>query len=289
MVSNNIWSERASFMLKRNKGKWSHVKVIAVTSGKGGVGKTNVVANLAYSLSMLGKKVMVLDANIGLGNLDVLLGLEPSYNVTDVIDGRKKIHEIVIQGPGGIRILPSSSRIHDVAELSKGQKVNLITQMDELNEDIDFLLIDAGSGISDNVMFFNVAAHDIIMVASPEPTSIIDAYAQMVVMSHNYSEHRFQLLVNSVKSEAEAKAVYKKLCNITDRFLNISLDYLGFILHDPGMTRAVRKQKVIVEIFPESPASQCFLRIARAMAVQTDSQSPKGNIQFFWKRLFQVA
>lgn len=274
---------------QRDKGQWRHVNVIAVTSGKGGVGKTNAVANLAYSLSMLGKKVMVLDANIGLGNLDVLLGLEPSYNMTDVIDGRKKIHEIVIQGPGGIRILPSSSGIHDVAELSKGQKANLITQMDELDEDIDFLLIDAGSGISDNVMFFNVVAHDIIIVVSPEPTSIIDAYAQMVVMSHNYSEHRFQLLVNSVKSEAEAKAVYKNLCNITDRFLNISLDYLGFILDDPCVTRAVRKQKAIVEIFPDSPASQCFLRIAHTMAVQTDSQSPKGNIQFFWKRLFQVA
>lgn len=267
----------------------NHVKVIAVTSGKGGVGKTNVVANLGYSLSTLGKKVMILDANLGLGNLDVLLGLDPRYNLTDVIDGRKRIREVVIQGPGGIKILPSGSGIRDITELSNGQKADLITQMDELDEDIDFLLIDAGAGISHNVMFFNVAAHEIIVVASPEPTTIIDAYAQMVVMSQNYAEHRFQLLINSVMSEVEAKAVYKKLCNITDRFLNISLDYLGYILHDPDMTLAVREQKAIVEIFPESPASRCFRRIARAMAAETDMASPKGNIQFFWKRLFQVA
>jgi len=267
-----------------------HVKVISITSGKGGVGKTNAAANLGVALAGLGKKVMILDANLGLGNLDVLLGVSPRYNINDVIAGRKRIRDIVIQGPGGIRILASGSGLYDVTELSCRQKTDLITQMDELDDDIDFLLIDAGSGISENVMFFNTAAHEIIVVASPEPTTITDTYAQMAVMSQNHAQNRFQLLINSVTSEEEAKGVYKKLCNITDRFLNISLDYLGYILFDPDMTQAVRRQKAIVEILPESPASQCFRRIARGMAAApSDMVSPKGSIQFFWKRLFQVA
>ncbi len=274
---------------KKKTGRSKNVKVVAVTSGKGGVGKTNVVANLAYSLSMLGKKVMVLDADLGLGNLDILLGLAPKYNMTDVIAGRKKIHEIVVEGPGGISILPAGSGIQEMTELSNGHKANLLTQMDELEEEIDFLLIDTGAGISSNVMFFNVAAHDILVVTSPEPTAITDAYALMKVMSKNYSENRFQLLVNYVKSEREAKAVYKNLCTVSDQFLNISIDYTGFILFDPMVTRAVRDQKPILEILPGSPASVCFRRLARSMANSTEEVTPTGSIQFFWKKIFQIA
>ena len=266
-----------------------HVRVIAVTSGKGGVGKTNLVANMAFSLSKLGKKVLVLDANLGLGNLDILLGLTPKYNMTDVIAGRKTIQEIVVEGPGGIKILPASSGIQEVTELTNGHKANLLTQIDQLEEEIDFLLIDTGAGISSNVMFFNVAAQDILVVVSPEPTAITDAYALMKVLSKNYSVNQFQLLINTVKSEKEARAVYKNLCTVSDRFLNISIDYLGHILYDPALSRAVREQKAIVEFLPGSPASLCFRRVAREVASRAKDAEPKGNIQFFWKRIFQVA
>lgn len=265
------------------------VKVIAVTSGKGGVGKTNVVANLAYSLCALGKKVMVLDADLGLGNLDILLGLAPKHTLTDVIQGRKGVQDIVIHGPGGIQILPASSGIQSVTELDGDHKANLLDQMDAFDDAIDFLLIDTGAGISSNVMFFNLAAREILVVASPEPTSITDAYALMKVLSQNHSQNRFQLLVNSVRNEAEAKSVYKSLCTVADRFLNISIVYVGHILYDPTVTKAVRAQKILLEVFPESPASLCFKTIARDLARRDENDSPRGSLQFFWKRVFQVA
>ncbi len=267
----------------------SGVKVIAVTSGKGGVGKTNVVANLGYALATLGKKVMVLDADLGLGNLDILLGLTPKYNLTDVIHHRKKVREIIVEGPGGMKILPASSGIQEVTHLSNGEKRNLIAQMDTLEEEMDFLLIDTAAGISSNVMFFNVAAHDILVVTSPEPTAITDAYALMKVMSTRYSENRFQLLINGVRCESEAKDVYKKLCTVADRFLNIAIDYVGHIVQDPVVTRAVREQTAISQRYPGSPASTCFRRLARALSTRHGEVHPKGNIQFFWKRIFQVA
>jgi flagellar biosynthesis protein FlhG len=269
--------------------KGRDVRVIAVTSGKGGVGKTNVVGNLAYSIAALGKKVMVLDADLGLGDFDILFGLNPRFNLTDVITGRKKIHEVVINGPGGIKVLPAVSDPHEVTELSNGQKANLLSQMDELEEEIDFLLIDTGTGISSNVMFFNMAAHEILVVITPEPTSINDASTLIKLLAQHYSEDRFQLLINSVKSETEAKSVYRDFCTEADRFLTVSIDYLGYILHDPDLALAVREQKAIVEIFPDAPASICFRKLASEMVNRQEAPVCKGNIQFFGKRIFEVA
>lgn len=267
----------------------SGVKVIAVTSGKGGVGKTNVVANLAFTLASLNKKkVLVLDADLGLGNLDILLGLAPRHNLSDVIAGRRRIHEIIIDGPGGMKILPASSGIQEVTELSAGYRANLLTQLDELEQEIDYLLIDTAAGISSNVTFFNAAANDIVVVTSPEPTAITDAYALMKVMSRKYGASRFQLLVNSVKSESEAKGVYGKLSSVADRFLNITIDYLGCVQHDPTVTRAVREQRAIAEKYPGSPASVCFKRLARQVLKRDGQVTSDGNIKFFWKRIFQV-
>ncbi|MDX1762848.1 MAG: MinD/ParA family protein [bacterium] len=268
----------------------SGVRVIAVTSGKGGVGKTNVVANLAFALASLNqKKVLVLDADLGLGNLDILLGLAPRHNLTDVIAGRRRIHEIIVEGPGGMKILPASSGVQEVTDLSTGYRANLLTQLDELEQEIDYLLIDTAAGISSNVTFFTAAANEIVVVTSPEPTAITDAYALMKVMSRKYGASRFQLLVNSVKSEMEAKGVYGKLNSVADRFLNITIHYLGFIQHDPTVAKAVREQRAIAEKYPGSPASLCFKRLARQFLQKDRQVVPDGNIKFFWKRIFQVA
>ena len=261
------------------------VQVIAVTSGKGGVGKTNVVANLAMALSLGGKRVLVLDADLGLGNLDVLLGVVPQYTLEHVLSGAKRVSEIILQGPGGIMILPASSGIQDLTALSREQQVILQDELDRISADVDVLLIDTGAGISSNVLFFAVAAQEILVVASPEPTSITDAYALMKVLSSRFSERHFRLLVNMAKSQRDAREVYRKIGLVADRFLNVSIDYVGYIPADEHVPKAVCRQRAVVEAYPHAPASQEFYRLADTVGHWSPTAAPKGTVQFLWQRL----
>ena len=262
-------------------------RIIAVTSGKGGTGKTNVVANLAYALSTSGQKVMVLDADLGLGNIDVLLGIAPRHTIQDVIKGDKKLSDVLVKGPGGMKILPAGTGVQELSHLTEGEKLTLLSEIDLIDDDIDTFFIDTGAGISSNVMYFNVAAQEIIVVVSPEPTAITDAYAIIKILSTKYCENHFKLLVNEVKNEMEAMEVYNNICNVADRFLNISIDYFGYILFDKNVNNAVMNQKVILELYPESPASKCLRRLAKNLKKSSYIKEPKGNMQFFWKRLLQ--
>jgi flagellar biosynthesis protein FlhG len=265
------------------------VQVIAVTSGKGGVGKTNVVANLALSLSLVGKRVLVLDADLGLGNLDVLLGLVPRYTLEHVLSGEKRLSEIIVPGPGGMMILPASSGMQDLTNLTHDQQLLLQEELEHVSTEVDVLLIDTGAGISSNVLFFAVAAQEILVVASPEPTSITDAYALMKVLSHRFSERHFRLLVNMAKSQREAREVYRKIGMAADRFLDISIDYVGYIPADDHVPMAVCKQRPVVDAFPHSPASQGFHRLADTVRNWGPSVTAKGSVQFFWHRLVTQA
>ena len=262
-------------------------RIISITSGKGGVGKTNIVANLAFALTRLGKSVMVLDADLGLGNLDVLLGLTPEFNLYHVLNGDKDVSEIIVKGPGMMDILPASSGIPKLTELTKEQKLRLLTEFSVLDSGIDVLLIDTAAGISSNVMYFNVAAQEIIVVVSPEPTSMTDAYAVMKILSKEYSEKRFNLVVNSVSSGKEAISVFKNISMVSERFLDISIDYLGYVLLDENIPRAVRQQKVLGEAYPNSQANKCFNALARKICELPSPSTSKGNIQFFWTHLLQ--
>lgn len=255
-------------------------KVIAITSGKGGVGKTNVVANLAVAFAMKGKNVFVLDADLGLGNLDILLGLTPRYTLAHILKSEKTIEEVVVKGPKGIRILPAASGIQELTNLQAEEKINLFTQIESLEGNVDVMLIDTAAGISQNVLFFNMVADEIIVVASPEPTSIIDAYALMKVLYLKHGEKRFKLLVNFVKGKNEALEVYKNLSLVTGRYLNIAIDYLGFIPIDDNLPKAVREQKPIVEMIPDSKASKAFIELA-VIINELPPAEPKDNIQFF--------
>jgi len=271
----------------RNNGGRNSPRVIAVTSGKGGVGKTNVVANLAYALSTGGQKVMVLDADLGLGNMDVLLGIASNHTIQDVIRGEKKLSEVLVEGPGGMKILPAGTGVQELSHLTEGEKLTLLSEIDLMDDEIDTFLIDTGAGISTNVMYFNVVAQEIIVVVSREPTSITDAYAIIKVLSTKYAENHFKLLVNEVRSEKEAMDVYKNICSVADRFLNISIDYMGYILYDKNVAQAVMRQKVILELYPNSPASKCLLRLAKDLRNSPRKEDPKGNMQFFWKRMLE--
>ncbi len=263
-------------------------RVISVTSGKGGVGKTNVTVNLALAFTRLGKKVLVLDADLGLANIDVLLGLTPRYTVEHLLGREKNFSEILIDGPGGMRILPASSGVPGLVDLNESQKLFLLDEIDLLAEDIDILLIDTGAGISSNVLYFNMAAQESIVIASPEPTSMTDAYALIKVLSTRCRKKNFMMLVNLVSGEEEAKGVFKKISKVADHFLNsLSLDYLGFIPFDEKLPLAVRHQRPVLEIYPQAVSSRCFEALAREILDRPSKSVVPGGIQFFWKRLLQ--
>jgi flagellar biosynthesis protein FlhG len=263
------------------------VQVVAVTSGKGGVGKTNVVANLAYSLCRLQRRVVILDADMGLANLDVLLGLVPKYNLQHILMGERALEEIIIEGPGGMRILPASSGIQELTELTSQQRMALLSQLESLNDRTDVLIIDTPAGISSNVMFFNTLANEIVVVVSPEPTSVTDAYAMIKVLGNRYAEKYFNLLVNFVRDEAEGLEVYRHLSMVTERFLNLSIRYLGFIPADVQVQKAVKRQRAVAELFPTCSASRSFLNLAEKIARLADSSKPTGNLNLFWRSLIQ--
>lgn len=281
MMTDNVRGEET----KDNR---NGVKVIAVTSGKGGVGKTNVVANLAKALVNIGKRVLIFDADMGLGNIDVLLGLAPMYNLSHVLKDGKRFQDILITGPSGIMILPAGSGVDSLCNLSPEQQMNLFAEVELLGDLIDVMLIDTAAGINSNVLFFNMAAQEILVIATPEPTSITDAYALIKVLYTKHGVKHFRLLVNSVESSEEGLNIYKKLSLVTDKFLKVSIDYSGHILTDLNIPKSVRQQRLFLEIFPESKASSCFAQLATTVANMEPPQGLKGNIQFFWKHLLSA-
>ena len=265
-------------------------KVISVTSGKGGVGKTNIISNLAYVLSSLGKKVLLMDADLGLGNIDILLGIAPKFNISHVLNGEKTLEEIIVKGPGGMSIIPASSGIQKVTDLSNDEKRFLLAAFENLNTDFDYFLIDTGAGISKNVTYFCIAAQEVIVVATPEPTSITDAYALMKVLSKNYGVNRFNLVVNIAKDKNDAMQVFKTLILVIDKYLgmDISLNFLGFIPYENGFPTVVRKQKLFTEIYPNSEVFKNLKKISEKLGqMETDFYS-RGNIQFFFNKLISL-
>ncbi len=281
--------EKACMIKNKNSDKKykKETKVIAITSGKGGVGKTNIVANLGFALSRLGKKVLMLDADLGLGNLDVLLGLAPKYNLSHVISGEKSLQEIILKGPGNVEILSASSGIQELTQLSKQQKIQILTELDLLIDSFDVLLIDTAAGISTNVLDFNSTAQEIIVVVSPEPTSLTDAYALMKVLSMKYSEKHCRLLLNQAASEQEGREIYRQLNLVVERFLDISVKYFGCVLFDEKVTKSVRRQQVVLELYPDSPASKCFGMLAKKVINMKTSKTTEGISNLFWKHLAQ--
>jgi flagellar biosynthesis protein FlhG len=264
------------------------VRVVAVTSGKGGVGKTNVTANLAVALAHLGRRVVVLDADLGLGNLDVLLGLTPTHSLADVLSGQQRLSEVLVPGPAGITVMPAGSGFQHLTSLDDHQLRELQTEMDDLQERTDVLLIDTGAGIGRNVTSFATMAQDIIVVASPEPTSLTDAYALMKVLSTQYCERRFRLLVSMTRFPNEGREVYRKLSLVAERFLHISMDFLGSIPYDARVPEAVCQQHALVELYPQSKAAQAFLHLAQDLVDWPLPDAPKGGLQFFWHSLLRT-
>lgn len=269
-TSKNAGTNNGSGLRKRDR----NPKIITITSGKGGVGKTNIVANLGYALSRFGKKVLIFDADLGLGNLDVLLGLAPQYNLSHVIQGEKALKDVVVDGPGRLKILPAASGIQEMTSLSEQERYRMFSQLADFILDFDIMLIDTAAGISSNVLYFNIHADEILVVATPEPTSITDAYALMKVLSVKHGTARFKLIVNSAANEREAEDVFNQLNLVAGRFLDISLEYYGSVMLDPNVPKGVRQQKAVSEMAPLTKASRCFAALARKIS---ESPMPEGN------------
>ena len=265
------------------------VRVIAVTSGKGGVGKTNISVNLAASLSLAGQRVMLMDADLGLANVDVLLGLEPHFDLQHVINGEKSLDEIIVEGPLGIHVVPASSGVERMAELTSVEHASLISAFSELEQPIDVLIVDTAAGIADGVVSFAKACQEVIVVVCDEPTSLTDAYALIKVLSMRHGIKQFQILANMVKDESQGLNLYEKLLNTTDRFLEVGLKYLGAVPFDEQLRQSVRAQKPVVEAYPRSPAAKALVRIGEKINRWPLPDQATGYLQFFVERLLAAA
>lgn len=266
-------------MKKNNK----VIKTIAIASGKGGVGKTNIIANLGITLKKLGKDVLIFDADLGLSNIDVLLALAPKYNIEHLIRGEKRLKEIIIEGPSGIKVLPAGNGIQELTNLDEYERMRILEEFDEYNENVDIMLIDTSAGISENVSFFCSAVQDILVLTTPEPTSITDAYALIKVLHNKYKEENFNLIVNLVRNEDEAKAVYKRLSVVTEKFLGVDLSYLGFVRYDENVKKSVKAQSAFVELYPNTLATRDIFDLANKI-LDIDVKC-KGSMQFFLRNV----
>ncbi len=263
------------------------VKVIAVTGGKGGVGKTNVTLNLAMAMAQMGKKVLVLDADLGLANCDVMLGLRVERNLSHVLSGEAELDDILVTGPFGIKIVPATSGTQSMTELSPAEHAGLIRAFSELKTQFDILLVDTAAGISDMVLSFSRASQDVLVVVCDEPSSITDAYALMKILSREHAVQKFKIVANMVRSLKEGQELFAKLSRVTDRFLDVTLELVATIPFDENVRKAARKQKAFIEAFPKTPASLAVKTLATRAVQWPVPPSASGHLEFFLEQLVQ--
>ncbi len=237
------------------------VRVIAVTSGKGGVGKSNVAVNLAVALAQGGERVMVMDADMGLANIDVLLGLSPKMNLSHVINGECSLEDTIIEGPAGVKIIPASSGVAAMSDLTPAENVGVIRSFSELTVPVDTLIIDTAAGLSDSVVSYTRASREVIIVVCDEPASITDAYAMIKVLNRDYDMQRFHVLANQAHGIQQGRELYAKLARVSERYLDAALNFLGTIPYDDCLKTAVQKQKSVVESFNRSTTAMAFRQI----------------------------
>ncbi|MGE5559989.1 MAG: MinD/ParA family protein [Chloroflexota bacterium] len=257
-------------------------RVIAVTSGKGGVGKTNFTVNLGIAFAKRGKQVLVLDTDIGLANVDVILGLSPEFDLSHVIAGQRDVSEIIYEGPAGLKLIAGGSGFQDIVGLNELQLARFLNALESLDGTVDIILLDTGAGISKNVLNFVLAADEIIVVTTPEPTALTDAYAIIKVIVCKRPGARLKLIANRALTQKDGQAAADRLASASERFLGANLEFLGPIMDDEAVARSVRSQSPFLIDAPNSPASVCINRVADALlGTETATAQPHGVRTFF--------
>lgn len=271
-------------VLQQNTNESSRTRIIVITSGKGGVGKTSLSVSLSIALAQDGKSVTMIDADLGLANINVILGIIPKYNLYHVIKGKKKLRDIIIEVPEGIKIIAGASGFHQLANLETKQREDFISSISELAND-DYLIIDTGAGISQNVLSFILASDEIIVVTTPEPTAITDAYGIIKTIASHSSEKQIRLIVNRAQSVTEGKRVAQRVINIAGQFLNVKVENLGFVYEDPYVPKSVRNQKPFIVGYPKSRASGCVKVIADRINNKEIDNDKNGGVTSFVRNL----
>lgn len=264
-------------------------RVLSFTSGKGGVGKTHTVTNTGIALAELGMSVLILDADLGLANVDVLLNLKPKGNLHDVLKGRVTLDDILIEGPGGISIIPAASGVEELQALDSEAKMFLLQEIERVAHRFDYLLIDTPAGIGSDVMYFNSAAADVVCVITGEPTSLTDTYALIKVLSGSYGEKRVSVIVNDVPSEDAARQAFGKLARAVDKFLQVEVRYVGWIPSDEIVRECVMQQRPVVLEYPSSRIAMAVAEVARTLDEERLSRRLKGGMQFFFRQLLEMS
>ena len=261
------------------------VQVIAVTGGKGGVGKTSVAVNLATTLASTGRRAMLLDGDLGLANVDVFLGLSPRHTMAHVLRGERSLEEIVLESPHGVQVVPGASGVAELANLSAADHLSLVQAFSSLSSRIDVLIVDTAAGISHSVVQFTQAAQHVLIVVCDEPASMTDAYALVKVLSRNHGVTQFRVVANMVRSPGEGDALFQKLQRVTSKFLDVTLEYVGEIPEDPYLRRSIREQRPVIAAFPACPSSRAFKKLALKADKWPVPEGPRGNLEFFVERL----
>lgn len=264
------------------------VKVIAVTGGKGGVGKTNLSVNLGVALAEMQRRVVLMDADLGLANVDVLLGLQAKHNLADVLAGHCSLRDILLTGPAGLRVVPASSGMQQMAQLSAREHAAIINSFSDLSDQLDVFIVDTAAGISDTVVSFVRAAQEVVVVVCDEPSSITDAYALIKLLSTEHGVFRFRVVANMTRTSQEGVNLFNKLNGVCERFLDVSMQFLGAVPFDENVRKAVQKRKALLEVAPTCKAAQAIRALAQKVDAWPTPVSARGHLEFFLERLLNT-
>lgn len=263
------------------------LRIIGVTSGKGGVGKTNIAANLAVIAAKQGQRVLIIDGDLGLANVEILYGIRPKHHLGHLLLGDVALRDVLAVGPHGVKVLPAGNGLQQLTRLDDSQRLRLVSALEEMEDEFDVILLDSAAGIGDNVVFFIGAAQEALLVVNPEPTSLTDAYATIKVLCQDAGVRYFDVVVNQAGNEGVAREIFDKLSAVAGRFLDARVRWLGWVPRDENVHRAVMSQRPLVELFPGSPATRALNGVADALLHEPPPPQLAGGLKFLWSRLLR--